>query len=308
MKAIEMGNSYCAQFFQLIINLIPTCISLFDSKFWENLFNFLIQKISNVNEITEISIEGQDRDVTMIGFLQLSTSLIKNIPNLKSFPNVVKFLEDFFQLCVFNVATAENHGPASPPKFKTDETRKMAFNFLLEMCIDNEANYFTLRSLIERSHIKPLTSKWNYSPKDLRRGPKSYVGLKNMGCTCYMNSLIQQLVIFRLYFLLKKMNLKKKNLIPKYFKKKNISLQKYISTQKRYLHKKYNSIHKKISLQKKISKMIDYKNFFGQQFMIPRFRKGILAAPIRDTTTLLYHLQYSFASLQESSMKWHNPE
>jgi len=35
--------------------------------------------------------------------------------------------------------------------------------------------------------------EWDYSPDDDERSAVGYVGLKNLGCTCYMNSLTQQL-------------------------------------------------------------------------------------------------------------------
>ena len=40
----------------------------------------------------------------------------------------------------------------------------------------------------------PKKIPWNYSPSADERSTLGYLGLKNLGCTCYMNSLIQQLV------------------------------------------------------------------------------------------------------------------
>lgn len=42
------------------------------------------------------------------------------------------------------------------------------------------------------NEIASLGFEWNHSPSAGERSSTSYVGLKNLGCTCYMNSLLQQ--------------------------------------------------------------------------------------------------------------------
>jgi hypothetical protein len=44
----------------------------------------------------------------------------------------------------------------------------------------------------KEGEIVPLGLEWNHSPAAGERSPTGYVGLKNLGCTCYMNSLLQQ--------------------------------------------------------------------------------------------------------------------
>lgn len=38
-----------------------------------------------------------------------------------------------------------------------------------------------------------MRNDWGYHPLDYERSQWGYVGLKNQGATCYMNSLLQQL-------------------------------------------------------------------------------------------------------------------
>jgi ubiquitin C-terminal hydrolase len=47
-------------------------------------------------------------------------------------------------------------------------------------------------------HLVPLIStikkpkNWNYQPATAHEGAQKYVGLRNLGCICYMNSMMQQ--------------------------------------------------------------------------------------------------------------------
>ena len=47
-------------------------------------------------------------------------------------------------------------------------------------------------------HLVPLIStikkpkNWNYQPVTAQEGGQKYVGLRNLGCICYMNSMMQQ--------------------------------------------------------------------------------------------------------------------
>ncbi|KAG3103649.1 hypothetical protein PI124_g15393 [Phytophthora idaei] len=91
------------------------------------------------------------------------------------------------------------------PKCRSDSCRKVAFDLLTELSIDNTdglrflltqmANQHTLERLPEPSVATSAVStskrKNLKTAKDqlLQRG--KYVGLKNLGCTCYLNSTVQ---------------------------------------------------------------------------------------------------------------------
>jgi ubiquitin C-terminal hydrolase len=84
-----------------------------------------------------------------------------------------------------------------PPKCKNLETRHEAFLVLHSLCkkpsnLEQVVGY--LRQLHQDPHWRTSkTMDWHYSPKALEKSETSYVGLKNLGCTCYLNSTLQNL-------------------------------------------------------------------------------------------------------------------
>ncbi|GMF65645.1 unnamed protein product [Phytophthora lilii] len=91
------------------------------------------------------------------------------------------------------------------PKCRSDSCRRVAFDLLAELSIDNTdglrflltqmANQHTLERppepVVATSTVSTSKRRSSKSSKDqlLQRG--KYVGLKNLGCTCYLNSTIQ---------------------------------------------------------------------------------------------------------------------
>jgi ubiquitin carboxyl-terminal hydrolase 9/24 len=85
-----------------------------------------------------------------------------------------------------------------PPKCKSSDTRKEALELLLLCCKSNphllEATMKYLQKLLEDPSWRTgRTADWNYAPSTLEKSTTGFVGLKNLGCTCYMNSTLQQL-------------------------------------------------------------------------------------------------------------------
>jgi len=97
-------------------------------------------------------------------------------------------------------------------KCKTPESRKMAYILLVHLCLDSERNFMKLMKMMgisveeESSSSKKLEKEWeglqmlgskirewDYNPSKDLKDPGQYVGLRNQGATCYMNSVIQQL-------------------------------------------------------------------------------------------------------------------
>src|SRR3569833_438368 len=88
------------------------------------------------------------------------------------------------------------------PKCKRKFTRKKAFNLLLTLSHQCEENFTTLLQQLYQfkeadSGNKNKSQVTEYDAEVGMRSATGYVGLKNFGCTCYMNALIQQMFMMQ---------------------------------------------------------------------------------------------------------------
>ncbi|CAM9463640.1 unnamed protein product, partial [Phaeothamnion confervicola] len=121
--------------------------------------------------------------------------------------------------CLFSHATAEDHGPRAPPFCVSAPARNAAGKLLLALAERSRRVQAELvnrvwsgRLLAACSHQRPFwvvdtvcrsipararalpadRFQWHYSPRQVERSTCGYVGLRNLGATCYMNALLQQ--------------------------------------------------------------------------------------------------------------------
>ena len=84
-----------------------------------------------------------------------------------------------------------------PPKCKSLDSRKAAFKLLISLCSDMNDHLFKVVEYLKKPLLSNFWRTQNFSdwfihPTMAERSKSGFVGLKNLGCTCYMNSLIQQ--------------------------------------------------------------------------------------------------------------------
>eukprot|EP00742_Colponemidia_sp_Colp-10_P004877 GILJ01005210.1.p1 GENE.GILJ01005210.1~~GILJ01005210.1.p1 ORF type:complete len:2590 (-),score=405.82 GILJ01005210.1:174-7943(-) len=99
--------------------------------------------------------------------------------------------------CLFEHPTAVCKGKNAPPKCKSRESRKLAFELLLELCRHCDENLSEVLEYLLPFHTSSYwrgnkIADWTISPMAQEKSYTGYVGLKNLGCICYMNSLLQQ--------------------------------------------------------------------------------------------------------------------
>lgn len=93
-------------------------------------------------------------------------------------------------------AKGDTPEPAVKPKCAAAEPRTAAFSVLVELARCCPTNLERIvRWLVDRHHQlkSELIKEFEYEPLIAGRAESGYVGLKNAGATCYMNSVLQQL-------------------------------------------------------------------------------------------------------------------
>jgi len=173
-------NPYCHEFFELVNKLLELCCYK-DEGLLEVTKNFIESR-----EMVE-SRHLKNQDHVLTGYLKITSSLVSQIPYKKQ--SLQEFLSYIYN-CLFEIPeVAVNSSQNSPPKYKSEETRKAGFQLLLKLSEDCPENSSLLLNQLYLNHSQ--NNLYYYFEPDISTR-SGLVGLKNFGCTCYMNSLMQQ--------------------------------------------------------------------------------------------------------------------
>ncbi|XP_065067715.1 ubiquitin carboxyl-terminal hydrolase 34-like isoform X1 [Rhopilema esculentum] len=139
-------------------------------------------------------------DYCLIGLLQTCSALLRHEPEFKYGAEGRRLLHKVFSDCLFRLPSkGDKSDEFVRPTCETKSARAAAFDLLLKLAYGSEANYKELQTLFFQHHTVDGKSGshtsygWNYWPHELERSSAGYVGLVNLGATCYMASCVQQL-------------------------------------------------------------------------------------------------------------------
>lgn len=141
-------------------------------------------------EIVEVRRSVQDDG--LVGMLNLITNLQKLEPQFKvTSGRGGDFLDIIFE-CLFELPSPVRR---NRPKCKSQLTRAAAYDLLIELCRNAPDNYSKIHNRLMHQHSPMFHAPypWDYWPRDEGRADCGYVGLTNLGATCYMASCIQHL-------------------------------------------------------------------------------------------------------------------
>ncbi|KAH3743698.1 Ubiquitin carboxyl-terminal hydrolase 34 [Pelomyxa schiedti] len=193
LPTLDVKMTTCEQYFAFLAHLVEdACKTPEKVAAFAPLMDSLVKMIKE-HPIVETR-NGTTQDLFLMGLLKVTTTLLKHSEEFKMRASTeLGLLEEVYHKCLFDIPTINDHGALAPPKCKTKEARQRAFALLEELCVSGGANFKKVFALVDSQNPPAKRTFWNYAPGAFDKPSSGYVGLKNLGATCYMNSLLQQL-------------------------------------------------------------------------------------------------------------------
>ncbi|CAD8075134.1 unnamed protein product [Paramecium sonneborni] len=184
-NVITNNKQKCEHFFEFCCSLLQQENNLHIENFdCEALLSYIKQILQQL-PLNENTIKDQDQ--ILIGLLKLLNVIIDKSPHLSNnnqlFEQILSYL-------------LENEGETRC-KCKSQQSRTAGFNCLFTL-LKNQQNMNRFLKTVSPLHqtntwrTKHLND-WNIQSKFHEKSSTGYVGLYNLACICYMNSLLQQL-------------------------------------------------------------------------------------------------------------------
>ncbi|CAG8438368.1 11338_t:CDS:10 [Funneliformis caledonium] len=134
-----------------------------------------------------------NEDTVIVGLIKLMTIIVSKHPEFKRYTGDL-LLDLIFHECLFQVPTIEHAGLCLPPKCKLEVSRNAALELLNQLVKECPENFLRITELYlkQLDRGEQLNDNWNYCPRTAQKASAGYVGLQNLGATCYVNSIVQQ--------------------------------------------------------------------------------------------------------------------
>ncbi|KAK0163763.1 hypothetical protein PV328_002459 [Microctonus aethiopoides] len=155
----------------------------------ENLASRVIDSVLNREHLE--TRHNTVEDDALVGLLNLTCNIMSHNPTCKQSKIGQNLLH-----CIFDFLFAlPNSRMKHVPKCKSQVSRSAAFDLLVELVKSSPDNYRILHEKLLAQHRPGPHSPypWDYWPHEDGRSDCGYVGLTNLGATCYMASCMQHL-------------------------------------------------------------------------------------------------------------------
>lgn len=197
-------------FFQLLFDMREKAFIECNEKYWK-LFAFIVKYAENIDMVRETLItelvnyvknspyakSSNDKNESLCGVLSvIANAWTSKIPVERS------HMELFLIKCLFEIPESLDRNTLVPPICKHPDTRRSTFEVILELCKNSETFTEMVIKELEKFHEEPdwrgpRRAEWSISAVSKEKSQAGLVGIKNLGCTCYMNSLLQQLFMLK---------------------------------------------------------------------------------------------------------------
>ncbi|KAF9938245.1 hypothetical protein BGZ67_000390 [Mortierella alpina] len=188
------GN--CSELFEFFEIVSREACNLCSEDYYRALYARLMDNI-----ISHPSSEGASsltEDTVLIGMLKVATAMISVNTSLRQLDTGFRIIDFVFDECLFPQTLAGTPSSADvalkSAKCVSEGSRSAAFGYLEEAVRGNPE---ALRLVINktRRHFErdsEMEDQWGYDPQMIKKARCGFVGLQNLGATCYVNSILQQ--------------------------------------------------------------------------------------------------------------------
>ena len=200
-EILKLKVMKCSYFFSLFGNMINEVDQL-DEDTANSILSPLLEEFQSCKRI---ELNEDTHDARLSSLIYLISMVFKKCPQIKDSYNDKKLFDFVCNDWLFRRRKDKNE--INYPICKTDETREKWLNLLLELMNNKNNKYFSKFAKIITKWMQSAKwrtakdSDWNIKHFDKTSARKrhrvlnssDFNGLENLGCTCYMNSVIQQL-------------------------------------------------------------------------------------------------------------------
>jgi ubiquitin C-terminal hydrolase len=198
IQTADLGLAACYdRFYWLLEYLVKLRLSQLERDSPGSLFgDAVVQQFGSLVDTLKMAIQVRPAleigshtqpDHMLNGSIRVLAAILRAWPTELTAPEL---LTDLYHGCMFTAKTSAHHSP----KCKTHTSRTSTYELLLALARLSNENKLQLLSMLSANHAGNYQrmQSWDFHPGNEDKSAAGYVGLVNLGATCYMNSLLQQ--------------------------------------------------------------------------------------------------------------------
>lgn len=193
---IDSSSVSSLEYFSLVTDLLALQVIIPESGELLYQSDIILRLVEQIRLHPTLEQTSNDDDQVLTGLLNLMAVLLRAHPK----ESVLKLngTDVILNHCLFDEPEPENRELVHPPKCKSSPSREAAFSVIEELAARSESIFSYVIKQLMPHHEPGFTSgpgvnEFKFVPEVSTKSSVGYVGLKNLGCTCYINSLLQQM-------------------------------------------------------------------------------------------------------------------